>query len=365
MINLSFFPSQRLAFYMVRLFLTRSFAVLVALVLILMTLDLLGESGKILRVQGNGEAELWRYVGLRIPVLISRFLPFSVLLGALIAFVGLNQSSEVVSMKAAGLSAHQILAPMIVASLGVAVALFAFNELVVVKSARTINAWSDADYEPIPPDSGILSNVWIRDGNDLVKAKLVGGRGDATQLRGISIFEREGGAIARVIEAERASYESGAWKLDKVRTYDSQMNIVMRQPEMTALGGVEPSRFTLAKVDPNERDFVGLGEAIDELAAAGRPTDEARTGWWHKISGPLSTLLMPLLAATAAFGLARSGKVLLRACIGMALGFAYFVADNFSVALGNYGAYPPILAAWAPFLLFLLIGEFVLIRQEE
>ncbi len=60
---------------------------------------------------------------LRVPILISRFLPFSVLLGALIAFAGLNQHSEVVSMKAAGLSAHQILAPMIVASLGVAVAL--------------------------------------------------------------------------------------------------------------------------------------------------------------------------------------------------------------------------------------------------
>ena len=77
------------------------------------------------------------YVSLRVPVLISRFLPFSVLLGALIAFVGLNQNSEVVAMKASGLSAHQILAPMVVASLGVAVALFAFNELVVVKSART------------------------------------------------------------------------------------------------------------------------------------------------------------------------------------------------------------------------------------
>ena len=63
MINLAFFPSRRLAFYMVRLFLTRSLAVLVALVLVLMTLDLLGESGKILAVPGNGDAELWRYVG--------------------------------------------------------------------------------------------------------------------------------------------------------------------------------------------------------------------------------------------------------------------------------------------------------------
>ena len=365
MINLDFMPSRQLAIYAAKLFLTRSLAVLIALVLVLMTLDLLGESGKILKVPGNGEAELWRYVALRIPVLVSRFLPFSVLLGALIAFVGLNQNSEVVAMKAAGLSAHQILAPMVVASLGVAVALFAFNELVVVKSARTVSAWTDADYEPLPPDSGILSNVWIRDGNDLVKAKLVGGRGPTTKLRGVTLFERENGAIARVIDAERAEQVPGAWRLQNVRTYDANMNIVMRQDEMTALRNVEPARFTLARVDPNERDFIALGDAIDDLQAGGRPTEEARTGWWHKISGPLSTVLMPLLAATAAFGLARSGQVLLRASIGMALGFAYFVADNFSVALGNYGAYPPVLAAWAPFFLFLLIGEFVLIRQEE
>ena len=365
MINLDFMPSRQLAFYAVKLFLTRSLAVLMVLVLVLMALDLLGESGKILKIDGNGEAELWRYASLRIPLLISRFLPFSVLLGALIAFAGLNQHSEVVSMKAAGLSAHQILAPMIVASLGVAIALFAFNELVVVKSARTLDAWSDADYEPIPPESGILSNVWVRDGNDLVHAQLVGGQGPTTKLRDVTIYEREGGAIARVIDAEEADQVSGAWQLKDVRIYDAQMNMVMRQPEMTALGGVEPSRFTLADVDPAERDFVGLNRTIDELAAAGRPTEAVRTGWWHKISGPLSTMLMPLLAATAAFGLARSGKVLLRATIGMALGFAYFVADNFSIALGNYGAYPPVLAAWAPFLLFLLIGEFVLIRQEE
>ena len=101
MINLKFFPSRQLAFYMARLFVTRSLAVLVALILILMTLDLLGESGKSLAVPGNGDAELWRYVALRIPLLVSRFLPFSVLLGALIAFVSLNQHSEVVAMKAA------------------------------------------------------------------------------------------------------------------------------------------------------------------------------------------------------------------------------------------------------------------------
>src|SRR5258705_10279463 len=170
MINLKFFPSRQIAWYTVRLFVTRSLAVLFALVLILMTLDLLGESGKILAVPGNGDSELWRYVGLRIPLLVSRFLPFSVLLGTLIAFVGLNQHSEVVAMKAADVSAHQILAPLIVASLVIAAGLFAFNETVVVKAARVVTAWSDNDYKPIPPETGVRPTVWLLSAEQLIRA---------------------------------------------------------------------------------------------------------------------------------------------------------------------------------------------------
>ncbi len=366
MINLKFFPSRQLAFYMVKLFVTRSLAVLIALVLILMTLDLLGESGKILEIPGNGDAELWHYVALRVPLLVSRFLPFSVLLGALIAFVGLNQHSEVVAMKAAGLSAHQILAPLVVASIGIAVALFAFNETVVVNSARVVTAWSDNDYKPVPPESGILSNVWIRNGDDLVRAGHVAGSGRNFHAENLTIYDRSNRVLEREIRADHARpLPNGAWQLDNVRIYDANMSIVRRLPSLEAMQGVTPSQLTLSKVDPEELDYWTLKDRIAELEAAGRPADEARAGLAHKISGPLSTLLMPLLAAVAAFGLARSGQVLLRACVGMALGFAYFVADNFSLAMGNAGAYPPLIAAWAPFLLFVLIGETVLVRTEE
>jgi lipopolysaccharide export system permease protein len=143
------------------------------------------------------------------------------------------------------------------------------------------------------------------------------------------------------------------------------MNMVRKAREATALRGLAPEELTVAKVDPEETGFFELVRKIHEMERAGKSTTEARAGLWHKVSGPLSILLMPLLAAVAAFGLARSGQVLLRATIGMALGFAYFVADNFSLAMGNVGAYPPILAAWAPFFLFLLVGEAVLIRSEE
>ena len=364
MINPSFFPSRRLAFYMVRLFVTRSLAVLVALVLILMTLDLLGESGKILVVPGNTDADLWRYVGLRLPILFSRFLPFSVLLGTLIAFVGLNQNSEVVAMKAAGLSAHQILAPLVLASIGIAAGLFAFNELVVVNSTRAVTAWSDNDYKPVPPSSGMVSNVWVMNSDDLVHAGIAGGRPFTAER--VELFDRSGGVLQRVIRAARAAPRPGGdWQLEDVKIYDANMNVIRTLPRMTALGGLTPNQLTLAKVEPTELPYWTLKKRIAELDAGGRPYDEARAGLAHKIAGPLSTLLMPLLAAVAAFGLARSGQVLLRAVVGMALGFAYFVVDNFSLAMGSAGTYPPLVAAWAPFLLFLLIGETVLIRTEE
>jgi lipopolysaccharide export system permease protein len=75
--------------------------------------------------------------------------------------------------------------------------------------------------------------------------------------------------------------------------------------------------------------------------------------------------VLPLLGAVAAFGLARSGKLFVRAVAGLALGFAFFVADNFAMAMADFGTYPPWAAAWAPFLLFLLVGESLLFRTEE
>jgi lipopolysaccharide export system permease protein len=254
---------------------------------------------------------------------------------------------------------------MIAASLGVALVLFAFNELVVVKSTRVVTAWQDNDYKPIPPASGTLSKVWLLNGEDLIHAGFVGGKGASFHADDVVIYDRGGGVLQRVIRADHAYPQGRAWKLDNVRTYDASMNMVRRSPQATGLEGITPEQLTIAKVDPTELDYWTLEQRIGELERAGRQTDEARAGLAHKISGPLSTVLMPLLAAIAAFGLARSGQVLLRACIGMALGFAYFVADNFSLAMGNAGAYPPLIAAWAPFFLFLLIGETVLVRTEE
>ncbi len=360
-----FFPSRTLTLYMAKMFAVRVFAVLAILVIVLQVLDLLGESDSILRYPGNGQAQILTYVTLRIPGIIQRFLPFCVLLGTIITLATLNQNSEVISMKAAGLSAHQVLAPLFVASLLIAIGSFAFNERIVTRATATLKLWENADYGKMPSGREAMTNIWVRDGDDLIHADLVEGRGVKTVLTDVGIYDRTGGTLSKIVTATKARHMPTGWQLEKAFSFDVASGTRTALGTITVAPAVRPDQFTLASVDGAGLAFGKLREAIGDLKAAGRPTASLEAALWHKISGPMSTLLMPLLGAVAAFGLARSGKLFVRAVIGMALGFLYFVADNFGLAMGNLGAYPPLLAAWGPFFLFLLIGEAVLIRTEE
>jgi lipopolysaccharide export system permease protein len=362
---LTFFPSRTVSLYMGRLFLARTFGILAALVLVLQALDLLSESGKILAHAGNGDAEIWRYVSLRAPVIIARFLPFSVLLGTILTLIQMNQNSEIIALKASGLSAHQVLAPLLLASLGVALLSFAFNDRVVSRATATLDQWQTVDYGPLPIDRGDRTNVWVRDGDDLIEVDQIRGRGATALLGNVTVYDRTGGTLVSILRAPKGRREGNGWRVDGATRFDVARGTLTPIGSVVIAQGVRPDQFTLSRVDADGLSFHALSSAISDLADAGRPTMALESSLWHKLSGPLSSVLMPLLGAVAAFGIARSGKLFVRAVIGMGLGFAYFVADNFALAMGNLGAYPPFLAAWAPFLLFFLIGETVLIRTEE
>lgn len=376
--QLEFFPSHTLALYLARLFITRILSVLIMLVMVLQLLDLLGESGKILAHPGNGQAQLWSYVLLRTPQLVARFLPYSVLLATLLTFWPLNQNSEVIAMRAAGLSAHQILAPMLLTAMLVAGINFTFNERIVTRASATLKAWQSTQYGAMPAGEGVHGDVYIGDGPDILAADGVSGSGAAMQMTGVTWYHRDlRGSIIEQTRSPHASYvqggpagatsgsPAGGWRLDAPRRFIVRTLANGPIAPLIVGRGISPAQVEISTIDADGENLFALGRSIDTLRANGRRTAELDGKWWHKLSGPLSAVLMPLLGAVAAFGLARSGQLLIRAVIGMALGFTYFVIDNAALALGNFGGYPPLIAAWAPFLLFLLVGETVLIRTEE
>ncbi len=357
-------PSKTIALYAARLFIVRTIAFLLALVVILQTLDLMGESTKILAGPGADSSALWRYVLLRSPQLIAQFLPFSVLLATLVTLATLNQNSEIVIMKAAGISAHQILMPLVAAALGVAVVHFAFNELVLVRTNAQLDAWEATDYGATPAAS-TSRQAWVREGDRLYHAGNVTGHDASTRLSDLTVYDRPYGKLASITRAKTADAVSGGWMLHEVRLFDVTRGSQTTLKSLMVRTDITPLRFTATDPQPDQLSFMELRHAIQEVEAAGRPDATLVAALNHKISGPLSATLMPILGSVAAFGLARSGRLFVRSVIGMALGFAYFVADNFMMAMGQFGAAPPWLAAWAPFLLFLLIGEAVLFRTEE
>ena len=364
--QLDFFPSRTLTTYLAKMFVARILAVLVMLVLVLLMLDLLSTSGEILAVPGNGQGELLNYAALRIPQLVQRFLPYSVLLATIITLITLNQNSEVVAMKAAGLSAHQVLAPLLLAALVVSVGSFAFNERVVTRATETLKAWEATEYGAVPLEDDARRGIYMTDGSDILAATTMTGRGNRIELQGVTFYRRtDAGQIVQQIRSDRASYAGPGWSLAGATRFDVGTAETDRPENVVVAPGITPSQIELESVDPDALGFMELRDSIQAFKAGGRATEELEAKWWHTLSGPLSAFLMPLLGAIAAFGLARSGQLFVRAIIGMALGFAYFVIDNAALALGSFGGYPPLLAAWAPFVLFVLIGETVLIRTEE
>jgi lipopolysaccharide export system permease protein len=364
---MQFLPSKTLGLYVGKMFLLRFLAFLFVLILVLQSLDLLNEADAILAGPGNSEATLLIYVKLRLPQLASQFAPFAVLLAALVTLFTLNANSEIVIMKSTGISAHQVLMPLFAVGLLVAAAIFVFNDLVLTRSNAILTAWQDMEYGAKPPPaSGMKRDITVEDSGYILHADDIGQANGTVTLGNVVIYQL--GPTRNIVHttmAKSATLGTGKWFLHDVRDTDIATLAVTHLPSRDWPSTIPADRLVAQSVNPQMVTYSKLRASLGDLARSGHAASTLRAALYHKISQPLAVVLMPLLAAIAAFGTARSGRLLLRAAVGLLLGFAFFVADNLMMALGQFGAVPPFLAAWAPFLLFLMIGESVLLRSEE
>lgn len=362
-----FLPSMTLARYVAGMYVIRFLGLLAGLVATLQLLDLMAVSDDILAAEGASGGQILYYLKLRLPQLISQFVPFSALLATLLAMANLNQHSEVLVMKASGLSPHRILLPMGLVCGVIAVFHFAFNETMVIDANAELRYWEDNDYAVgLAPPPEFSSQVRIVDGPNLILTEAVSKNGDVVILDNVSIYRRdETGKVEDLVRANFAANIEGKWRLFEIRRFEATTHSFVPQESSEWDINIPPRRFLTATVEPDFIDPVSLYQAIDRLAGEGRPVNSLIASLLQKFTLPASTLLMPLLGAVAGFGIHRAGSLLLRVVTGMALGFAFFVADNFMIAMGEFGVAPPFLAATAPFLLFLTVGMAVIFYTEE
>lgn len=340
---------------------------LLGLLAVLQIMDVIGESNRILSVPGAGEAELWLYVQLRLPILITQFLPFAVLLASLTTFATLAVSSQVVIMRSLGLSPHQILMPMVMVAAMCAGLHLLWNETVTVGAAARLAAWQDTDYGAKAVDADArVRETWVAAGDTVIRARPTPGPGGGVELEDVAIFTRVDGGLDSVLLAARGELsQEGIGLLENVRTASLISREVKVLPLMSWQPGITPAYFFDHAVNPDHATFLALAMAANAMSAVGKDARVLKSELYHKLARPLASLLMPLLAAVAAFGLARAGNVLARAALGLGLGFAYFIVDNVVMAMGRSGAIPSPLAAGLPILLFFILSEAILFRTEQ
>jgi lipopolysaccharide export system permease protein len=189
---------------------------------------------------------------------------------------------------------------------------FAFNERVVTRANGTLKAWQAVNYGEIPKTSGTRTNVYLRDGDNVLTAASVTGEGTRMVLERVTWYRRDAnGMVVEQIRSPRATFAAPGWRLEQASAFDVASAQTREVPAMVLARAIDPGQIAMSTVDADALDIFRLSGAIAEMQAAGRRTSEIEGKWWHKISGPLSALLMPLLGAIAAFGLARSGQLLI------------------------------------------------------
>ncbi|MBT7582582.1 MAG: LPS export ABC transporter permease LptG [Kordiimonadaceae bacterium] len=353
--------------YLAKLFTIRYVIILVGLIATLQMLDLLAKSEEILSGEGAEYADLWRYVTLRSPHLISLFSPFVALLASILTLSVLNVHSEIVIMKAAGWSAFRIIVPLMAVSLLIGAINFVFSETVTVHARAELRNWeANAFAANIPPAPDSVYDTWVTDGQNLVKAESANRNGSILLLDQVTQYIRdENKTITNIIKADFAVYRDDSWKLFEVRKFDLDTLEITLLENLDWQTTIPPERFISMSIVADQGNLPRLRRAISQLQSEGHDTDNLDTMLYQKYVSPLSTLLMPLLAGLAAFGLHRGGNLLARILITLSMGFGFFVINNLFIALGQYGAVPPVIAAWLPFLLFGLAGiSFILLTEE-
>ncbi|RMF10671.1 MAG: LPS export ABC transporter permease LptG [Alphaproteobacteria bacterium] len=353
--------------YLARAYILRFLILFLGISVVLQLLDVLTASEDILAAEGADFTSILRYIELRYPQLLSEFAPFTALLAALLTYATLNQHSEIVVMKAASLSPFRIITPLMAVSCVIALVHFILNESIVVRSTAELKHWQDMDYAvdtPPPPVSS--TRTWVIDGTNLIEVKSVARNGRILVVDNLTQYERDADArLTGVLKADFAVFRDDQWTLFDARRFDLENQTVQTLTKGPWQTDIPPERFLALAVTPDHVSFGELFSAMVRLEDEGYPVRSLAASLHHKIAGPLATVIMPLLAAFAAFGVVRGGKLFIRASTAMGLGFAFFVVDNLMLAMGQFGRVPPSVAAWAPLALFLILGLLVVVFTEE
>lgn len=339
--------------------------------LVMMTLDILitfaGETGVI----GHANYTVWsalEYVLLKMPQELYQYFPMMALVGTMFGLGQLASNSELIAMRAAGLSIVRITLSVLKAGLILAAIVIFIGEVIAppaiqyakLKRVSAMNAkiTLNTDY-----------GLWARDGNTYIHVRRVesGSQQSGSHLIGVSLYElNDQQVLQQTIKAASANYKDGHWELERVNLVTiSPTGIKKRYTKsMEWQSLLNPQVVNVVSVSPENLSVWKLRSYIKYLNENQLDASHYKLTYWTKLSSPFTIAVMILLAIPFVFGSLRDAGMGKRLVVGVMLGLGFYLFNNLSGNIGLVYHLPPFVAATLPTLLVMVVGVFMVIRTR-
>lgn len=281
-----------------------------------------------------GILDVVEFVALSIPRMIYELFPMAALLGTMLGLSMMASNSELVVIRASGVSVIQIAAMVLKVGAVFVLAAVLVGEFVAPRAETTAQRGrAEAMQEDVRQHTEF--GLWMRDQSSYVNIGEV--LPDLTLLR-VRLFEFDSrGRLRSLVYADRGEYDNGRWRLVDVKqtligTEDPRSQAPTSESRTAGAAywrtDVTPQILSVFLVQPEELSTWQLDRYIDHLQSNGQETGTYQLAFWNKVFNPVSTGLMVVLAIPFVFRQVRSGGLGRSLVIGIMLGLAFYVANR-------------------------------------
>lgn len=331
---------------------------------VLVMLDLLfGLLAEIEELSANYQMlQAVQFILLTTPRRLYEMMPTGTLLGCLVALGALANNSELVVMRAAGVSLLQILwaalrPVLLVALVGLTIGeyLAPYTEQ-IAQSARAVALGGNKL-------SHARSGVWHREGNEYIHVNAVepGGRlFGVTRLR----FD-DSGRLVQASQARTAFFQNDHWAMEDVAVTEVGQREARTShfEALTWYTSLDPKLLALLTLDPEDLSTTGLWQYANYLAHQGLESTPYFLAFWNKVLQPLMMCAMVFIAISYVFGPLRQVTMGLRVLAGIVTGLSLRYAQELAGTIALVYQFSPLLAAIVPIVVGMSVGAWALRRS--
>lgn len=353
-----------LARYLALETLVSSLFVFTALMTLYAFFDLLNELGS-LGQNGYELLNIIAFVALSVPGHVYELLPVAALIGTLFALARLVANSEFTIMLVSGMSIQRVAGYLMVVGLLFTVLTFVFGELIAPASERHAQLVKLTATNALVAQA-FRSGLWVRDGQSFINIREVT---PESALHDVNIYAfDEAFRLQTISHARQGDYlRDNNWRLQGItETRFSDAGISVSQtPERIWRSVLTPGIMSVLLVAPEKMSASNLWSYIQHLRTNKQKTERYEIALWSKLFYPLAAPVMMLLALPFAYHRPRSGAVGTRVFAGIMLGLGYHLLNRLFAHLGLLNDWPPLLSAFLPTLVFLLVAIIMIRRVQK